>query len=81
MFILFMKGGNTMAFTFKPLWKKLIDKEMTKDMFRKEIGVSTSTLAKMRKDEYISMEVLDKMCIYFDCQPCELLEYVPSIKK
>lgn len=67
-----------MAFTFKPLWKLLIDKEMTKDQFRKAIGISSSTLAKMRKDENISMDILDKICNDFECTLNDIMEHIPD---
>lgn len=65
-----------MAFSFNPLWKLLIDKGMTKDQLRKSIGISSSTLAKMRKNENISLDVLDKLCNYFKCQPGDLMEHL-----
>ena len=69
-----------MAFSFNPLWKLLIDKEMTKDQLRKNIGISSSTLAKMRKNENISLDVLDKLCNFFHCQPGDLMEHIPEDK-
>lgn len=67
-----------MSFSFKPLWKLLIDKDMTKDQFRKEIGISSSTLAKMRKNENIAMDVLDKICNYFNCDISNVIERIPD---
>ncbi len=52
-----------MPFTFKPLWKKLIDLDMTKEELRKKLCISSSTLARMRKDEYIFI-ILSQNRIY-----------------
>lgn len=69
-------------FSFKPLWKKLIDENMTRTQLRKKIGFSPTTLAKMdKKDEFISMRILHKICEYFDCQPGEIVEYIPDSKR
>lgn len=57
-----------MSFSYKPLWFLLLDKGMTKTEFREALGLSTATLAKLGKDEYISMEVLDKICTHFEVQ-------------
>jgi putative transcriptional regulator len=67
-----------LGFTFKPLWKLLIDKDMTKDQFRKQIDISSSTLAKMRKNENISMDVLDKICKHFNCSLNDIMEHIPD---
>ena len=45
--------GDTM-FSYKPLLKLLIDKDMTKTQLREQLGISMATLAKISKDEYIS---------------------------
>lgn len=65
-----------MAFTYKPLWKILIDKEMSKVKLRDELGLSPSTLAKLSKDEYVSMEVLDRICRLLHCRIEDVVEYV-----
>lgn len=67
-----------MSFTFNPLWKLLIDKNMRREDLRTALGFSPSTMAKMSKGEYVSMEVLHKICEYFDVQPSEIIEYMPN---
>ena len=57
-------------FNYKPLLKLLIDKGMTKTQLREQLGISMSTLAKISKNEYISMKVLDDIC--------SLVNYPPS---
>lgn len=65
-------------FSFKPLWKLLIDKGMTREELRSELGLSPSTMAKMSKGEYVSLEVLHRLCERFNCQPNDIIEYVPD---
>jgi DNA-binding Xre family transcriptional regulator len=64
-----------MAFSFNPLWKLLIDKGITKVQLGKEIGVSSSTLAKMGKNEYVAMEVLDRICSLLECKIEDVVEH------
>lgn len=64
-----------MAFSYKPLWHFLLEKDLTKTQMREEIGLSPATLAKMGKGEYVSMEVLDKICSHFKVQPNQVIEW------
>lgn len=65
-----------MGFNYNPLWKLLVDKGMTKTEFRTAVRIGTSQLAKMGKNEYISMESLDKICTYFGVQPNDIIEHI-----
>ncbi|MFA7636414.1 MAG: helix-turn-helix transcriptional regulator [Monoglobales bacterium] len=63
-----------MAISYDPLWKLLIDKKMKKLDLCKETGISTSTLAKMGKNKYVSLEVLEKICLILGCRIEEVVE-------
>ena len=65
-----------MAVSYKRLWKLLIDKNMTKSELTKAIGISSSTMAKMGKNENVSLEVIDKICALLECDINDILEYV-----
>lgn len=64
-------------FTYKPLLKLLIDNNMTKTQLRQSIGFSPATLAKISKDEYVSMETLDSICKFFNCKIENIIEFKP----
>jgi len=51
---------------------------MTKTQLREEIGFSSSTLAKMSKGEYVSLETVDNICQYLDCKIEDVIEILPS---
>lgn len=42
--------------------------------------LNESTVQKLRSNKYINMENLDKLCILLDCQPGDLLEFIPDDK-
>ena len=65
-----------MPFSYNKLWKLLIDKNMTKSELTKAIGISSSTMAKMGKNENVSLEVIDKICALLECNINDILEYV-----
>ena len=48
---------------------------MTKTQLREAIGFSTATLAKISKNEYISMETLDNICKYLNCKVENVIEF------
>ncbi len=64
-------------FSYKPLLKLLIDKEMTKTQLREQLGISMATLAKISKDEYVSMKVLDDICNLLNCKIEDVIEHKP----
>lgn len=47
---------------------------MTKTQLREAIGFSTSTLAKMSKNEYVSLEIIDNICQYLECKVEDVIE-------
>lgn len=65
-------------FSYKPLWKKLIDENMTKTELKEKIGISPTTLATMGKDEYVAMSILDKICNALNCNINEVIEHIKN---
>jgi len=63
------------GFNYKPLFKLLVDRNMKKTDLHSEVGLSSATLAKLGKKETISGESIEKLCLYFRCQPGEIVEY------
>ncbi len=64
-----------MGFIYKPLWKLLIDKDMTKKDLMKMTGISKSTIDKMGRGENVSLEVVDRICCLFNCRVEEVIEH------
>lgn len=67
-----------MKVSYKKLWKKIIDLNITKTQLRLKSGISTVTLAKMGKDQTVSMEALMKICKVLDCDLKDICEFVSS---
>lgn len=70
-----------MGFSYKPLWKLLIDKDMTKKKLMEQTGISKSTIDKMGRGETISLNIVDKICKQFDCKVEDIMEYKGEIAK
>lgn len=63
-----------MAVSYDKLWKKLIDKKMTKNALRVQVEMSSSTMAKMSKNETVSMDVMLRICKVLQCNIGDILE-------
>ncbi len=63
--------------SYKPLWHTLLSHDMKKMDLVERGTVSRATLAKMGKDEYVALEVIDRICAELDCP----IEAVVEIKK
>lgn len=63
-----------MIYSYNKLWKLLIDRKMTKTAMRKQSGISTNMLAKMGRDEPVSMETLAKVATALQCGLDDIVE-------
>ena len=63
-----------MGVSYKKLWIRLIEKDMNKTALREAIDISTSTLSKLTKNEYVSMDVLVRICNELDCNIGDIVD-------
>lgn len=70
-----------MAISYNGLWKLLIDKNMKKTDLMEQIGISSGTLAKMGRNEEVSLSVLTKICEKYDCDYGDIINYVVADTK
>ena len=69
--------GKKMEASYKKLWKLLIDRDMSKTDLRLKAGISTMALAKLGKNENVSMDVLKKVCFALECNIGDIMDLVP----
>lgn len=65
-----------MKISYNNLWKLLIDRKMKKYQLRELAAISSNSIAKLGKDEPVSMEVLMKICDALDCNIQDICEFV-----
>jgi DNA-binding Xre family transcriptional regulator len=65
-----------MSISYRPLFVLLASREIKKTDLMNLIGISSGTLARFAKNEAVSLDVIEKLCAYFDCQPSDIMEYV-----
>ena len=59
----------------------LLDKKMRRIDLKEIAGISSSTLAKLGKDEYVSLESLDRICMALNCDITEIFSSAKEISK
>ena len=64
--------------SYKPLWRLLVERDMSKCDLRKLAGLAPNTLTKMRKNEEVSMTVLNKICAALGVNYGDIVEYIPT---
>jgi len=67
-----------MNVSYNKLFKLLIDKDIKKSNFRKNINISPNTMTKITKNEYVSMDVLVKICHELECDIGDIVEVLPK---
>lgn len=64
-----------MILSYNGLWKTLIDKKMQKKDLIDAISISSTTIAKMGKGEKVSLDVLERICEYFNCNIGDIVSF------
>ena len=65
-----------MSVSYSRLWKLLIDKNMNKSQLRDAAGISTNAVAKLGRNEAVSLDTLEKVCCALDCNIEDVLEFI-----
>lgn len=60
--------------SYDPLWKTLIDKKLTKTELAKRIGLSKATMAKMGKNEMVTLDVIGRTCAELQISISDVVE-------
>lgn len=66
-----------MTISYNPLWKTLIDKEMKKGDLEDLAQISHNIMAKMGKNEHVSLQALEKICIALNCDISNVVAVLP----
>ena len=67
-----------MAVQYNKLFKLLIDRKITNAQLIKQAGVSANIITRMKKDEYISLESVERICDALGCGVVDILEFIPK---
>ena len=67
-----------MAVCYERLWKLLEKKNMKKIELQYRSGISGNILAKLGRNEYISMQSVEKICGTLNCTIDEIMKFTES---
>lgn len=67
-----------MALSYEPLWNFLNQRNISKMEFAKRIEISNATLAKMGKNEPVTLTIIEKICDEFNCNIKDIVVHIPS---
>ena len=64
-----------MAISYNKLWKLLVDKKMSKADLRKSAGIAPNTMTRLRRDEEVTLSVLNRICVTLDVNIGDVMEF------
>ena len=67
-----------MAISYNKLWKLLIDKKISAADLRKATGIAPNTMTRLRRDEEVTLTVLNKICKTLNVNIGDVIEFVPE---
>lgn len=67
-----------MGVSYKRLWRVLVEQEMSKVDLRKQAKIAPNTMTKLRKNEYVAMSILNRICKTLGTDYGEIMEYIPD---
>lgn len=67
-----------MQISYKKLWKLLIDRDMLKKDLAEKAEISSTSIAKLSKNENVNTEILRKICTALQCDVADIMEMVDS---
>jgi len=65
-----------MAVRYNKLFKLLIDKEMTNAELAEKAGFSANIITRLKRNGYVSLESIEKICNVLNCGVDEILEFI-----
>ena len=67
-------GGKIVAITYNKLWKLLIDRNMKKRELQQLANISSSSIAKLGKNENVNTDILVRICKALNCELEDIME-------
>lgn len=67
------------SFSYTKLWKLASEKKINKTTLRDNAGITSASLARLSKNQNVSMDVLNRICNYLNCSLNDIIEHTPDI--
>ena len=69
-----------MDISYNKLWKLLVDRKTSKADLRKAAGIAPNTMTRLRRDEEVTLTVLNKICAVLGADIGDIMEFLPEEK-
>lgn len=70
-----------MAVRYNKLFKMMIDRKMSNAELATAAGVSLNIITRLKRDQYIAMDTIEKICVALDCKVDDILEFVSPLEE
>lgn len=67
-----------MSISYKKLFHILVDRNLTGAKLSEMAGIAQSTITKLRRNEVVQTDIIEKICAALGCQPGDIMEYIPE---
>ena len=67
-----------MAVKYDKLFHLLIDRKITNAQLAQKAGVSANIITRLKRDQYISLESIERLCVALNCGVDDILEFIPD---
>ena len=74
-------GGTKMAICYDRLFHLMIDKKMSNAQLKEKAGFSANIITRLKRNEYVSIESIERICRVLNCGVDDILEFVPEEKR
>ena len=73
-----LREDYTMGWSYDRLWVQLIHKKLKRTDLKSLAGINSTTLARMGRNETVTMGALEKICAALNCKIEDIVEYIPD---
>lgn len=70
-----------MAISYNKMFHKMIDENISNAELAKRAGISLNIITRLKKNEYISLESVEKICTALGCSVDDILDFVDESKQ
>lgn len=67
-----------MAVTYKKLFHLMIDRNITNAELMEKAGFSANIITRLKRDNYLSLDTIEKICLALECKVDDILEFIPE---
>lgn len=67
-----------MAISYDKLFHMMIDKKLNNSQLKNSAGISANIITRLKRNEYVSMESIEKICRTLNCGVDDILDFIPE---